>query len=151
MKIFRDIEMNVPRHQRGVALGTFDGVHLGHQALIAELLKDAKVSGRIPVIFTFSDHPDLVFRDKDTFQGLIMSVEEKIETFAALGVEEVFLMPLVPKLYSFLLRNFYRISCLKNLMQASSLSEKMRNLAQTGEGMQNICCLGARNMMFSRQ
>ena len=115
MKIFRDIKMNVPRHQRGVALGTFDGVHLGHQALIAELLKDAKVSGRIPAIFTFSDHPDLVFRDKDTFQGLIMSVEEKIETFAALGVEEVFLMPLVPELYKLSAEEFLQDCMLKKL------------------------------------
>lgn len=99
MKVYRDIDFDVPGHPRGVALGTFDGVHLGHQAIIAELIQDAKVSGRVPAIFTFSDHPDLVFRDKNSFQGFIMSVEEKLEIFAALGVEEVFLMPLVPELY----------------------------------------------------
>ncbi|HHV42600.1 MAG TPA: FAD synthetase family protein [Clostridiaceae bacterium] len=99
MKVYLEQETWPEGPERGIALGTFDGVHLGHQALIAELLADAKRSGRVPSVFTFSDHPDLVFKDRDTFPGLIMTVDEKLNAFAALGVEEVFLLPLAPEIY----------------------------------------------------
>ena len=40
-----------------VALGMFDGVHLGHRALMTRLLEEAKRLGAIPVVYTFSNHP----------------------------------------------------------------------------------------------
>lgn len=40
-----------------VTVGAFDGLHLGHQALLARTLSDARARGRVAVVFTFPDHP----------------------------------------------------------------------------------------------
>lgn len=108
MKVYLADDIWPVEFERSVALGTFDGVHLGHQALIRALLSDAEETGRIPSVFTFSDHPDLIFRDRETFPGLTMTVEEKVKILAELGVAEVFLLPLVPQIYRLSATEFLR-------------------------------------------
>lgn len=114
MKVYLADDIWPVEFERSVALGTFDGVHLGHQALIRALLADAEESGRVPSVFTFSDHPDLVFRDRETFPGLTMTIEEKVKILAGLGVAEVFLFPLAPQIYRLSATEF-----LRDLLQSS--------------------------------
>ena len=40
-----------------IALGMFDGVHLGHRALMSRLQEEAKLLHAIPAVYTFSNHP----------------------------------------------------------------------------------------------
>ena len=65
-----------------VALGFFDGVHLGHRAVISA----AKNSGFIPVVFTFAQHPRAYFGDAPE---LISDLEDRFSCFEELGVEVV--------------------------------------------------------------
>lgn len=55
-----------------LAIGTFDGVHLGHQALINEMKKYGKC-----LIFTFSNHPSHILQDKDQTPTLIQPLLKK--------------------------------------------------------------------------
>lgn len=69
-----------------VTLGNFDGLHMGHRALIGLAKEFAKEENLQSVVFTFSPHPMLVFGKKDDF-ALIMSPEEKKFTMERMGVD----------------------------------------------------------------
>ena len=68
-----------------IALGYFDGVHVGHRELISLLVREAKAKGLTSYVLTFAD--DLA-KTKKT-QSIIYNLEEKIEIFASLGVDGV--------------------------------------------------------------
>ncbi|MCC6730660.1 MAG: bifunctional riboflavin kinase/FAD synthetase [Chthonomonadales bacterium] len=58
MRVWDGIEsVDPPLVATSVAIGTFDGVHLGHQALIGTAVADARANGRAAVVFTFDRHP----------------------------------------------------------------------------------------------
>ena len=91
MKIWEDIsEFNATNPV--VTIGSFDGVHLGHQAVIQQLNKLAnKVQGE-SVIFTFSPHP-ASFLAPDKPLVLLTTIEEKIELFKNAGIDHLVLFP----------------------------------------------------------
>ena len=68
-----------------VALGYFDGVHVGHRELISLMVREARAKGLKPYVFTFAD--DLAITKKT--QSIIYNTEEKLKIFASLGVEGV--------------------------------------------------------------
>ncbi len=70
MRIFRTLH-ELPAEARGgvVALGNFDGVHLGHQAVIGEARRIARSGGRPLGVMTFEPHPRMVFKpDQEPFR-----------------------------------------------------------------------------------
>ena len=80
------------RRPRAVAIGTFDGVHLGHRRLLEAALAD----GRVPTVITFDPHPRAVLTGNQI--ELISSVERRLELLEALGVEDVLLLEFTPEL-----------------------------------------------------
>lgn len=82
-----------PRAKRpAVALGNFDGVHLGHQKILELAKADAAARGAPSVLFTFDPHPAVVLRH-GTPPAKITSIEEKIEIVDALGVDYMVIEP----------------------------------------------------------
>ncbi len=79
----RHIEQDRPT---AVTLGNFDGLHLGHRALIKLTKEFAEDEGLKSVVFTFAPHPMLVFKKKEDF-ALIMSPSEKKYQMEQLGVD----------------------------------------------------------------
>ena len=75
-----------------VALGTFDGVHLGHQALIGEAVREAGRRHLPSVVWTFSTHPMTVFAPQRVPRQL-ETLEEKIASLRETGVDVVILRP----------------------------------------------------------
>lgn len=71
-----------------VTLGNFDGVHRGHQALVAAVVEEARDRGGTAVVLTFDPHPARVLNPRRAPQAL-MTAEQKAEVLAALGVERV--------------------------------------------------------------
>jgi riboflavin kinase/FMN adenylyltransferase len=71
-----------------VAIGVFDGVHVGHQALIRALVERAHASGRLTVVLTFFPHPDKVLRGLSGAYYL-MTPQQRAEALQALGVDMV--------------------------------------------------------------
>jgi riboflavin kinase / FMN adenylyltransferase len=68
-----------------LAIGVFDGVHLGHQAVISTSAEHARAAGGTPVVVTFAPHPAKVLRpDKPT--RLLTSTQHKIALIRDLGV-----------------------------------------------------------------
>ncbi len=73
-----------------VALGMFDGVHLGHRALMARLLQEAERLDAAPCVYTFSNHPLEVLGGS---VKLLSSVGERNKLLRGLGAERVLSVP----------------------------------------------------------
>lgn len=79
--------------ERGTALtiGTFDGVHLGHQAVITELRRQAGARSLPPVVITFIHHPSSVIGGETP--PFIIPLARRLELLASLGLEAALVIP----------------------------------------------------------
>jgi riboflavin kinase/FMN adenylyltransferase len=75
-----------------LAIGMFDGVHLGHQAVIKSAVQSAHRSGGVAAVLTFDPHPSRLFRPEDPVR-LVMDRERRIAALADLGVSAVVVQP----------------------------------------------------------
>jgi riboflavin kinase / FMN adenylyltransferase len=71
-----------------VAIGVFDGLHLGHQRVIAELLDVARRDGVTSTVVTFDPHPAGLL-DPEHAPRLLATLDQRLEGLAALGVDQV--------------------------------------------------------------
>ncbi|MCX8130103.1 MAG: bifunctional riboflavin kinase/FAD synthetase [Clostridia bacterium] len=62
----------------GVGLGNFDGLHIGHMALINTLIKESRLNGLCSIVYTFTKHPENILRKK-LFTPLLTTEAKKIE------------------------------------------------------------------------
>ncbi|MEH3158971.1 MAG: bifunctional riboflavin kinase/FAD synthetase [Sphingomonas taxi] len=78
----------VPRDLAGgiVALGNFDGFHLGHQAVVGRAVARARAEGRPALVATFDPHPVRHFRP-DTPPFRLTTLDQRARLFAAAGVD----------------------------------------------------------------
>lgn len=82
---------------RVATIGTFDGVHLGHQALIAHARERAKDASLPLTVITFDPPPAAVLRP-DAFAGMIAPLERKLELLREAGADEIILLPFTREL-----------------------------------------------------
>jgi len=75
-----------------VTIGMFDGVHRGHQHLLAPLVAEAHAAGRLAVVLTLFPHPDIVLRGL-TGRHYLTNSEQKAELLGELGVDVVITHP----------------------------------------------------------
>jgi len=92
MEIIKDTkEISRQTEKRCLALGTFDGLHLGHQSVLKRLKEKAAALQLKPAVFTFNVHPlAKVFPQKAP--PLLNTIEEKIELLKKEGIAELFLL-----------------------------------------------------------
>ena len=92
MEILRSIpELERLRGPLFLAIGVFDGVHRGHQAVISTSADHAAASNGTPVVVTFDPHPEKVLRPQAA-PHLLSATEHKIALIRALGVEHLFII-----------------------------------------------------------
>ncbi|MEA1939343.1 MAG: bifunctional riboflavin kinase/FAD synthetase [Candidatus Caldatribacteriota bacterium] len=96
MKVIRDIkDINFIEKKRYIALGVFDGIHLGHRNLIESTVDRARKNNGLSIVVTFEPHPDrIIFPDKNIMH--ITTLEEKIEIIRTLGVDILFILKFGP-------------------------------------------------------
>ena len=90
MNVFR-AAADAPHAERAVAVGTFDGVHLGHRAVLAA----AAGPGLRPAVVTFEPHPRAVLGYE---VQLLTTLERRLELLAESGPEDVLLVEFTPEL-----------------------------------------------------
>lgn len=88
MKLYTNLE-KFKAQRPVVTIGTFDGVHLGHQKVILRLQEFAKQHNGETVIFTFHTHPRLVTSPNESNLRLLTTLKEKIELFEKYGIEHL--------------------------------------------------------------
>ncbi len=92
MRIYQGIEEQMELGRPVVAVGSFDGVHLGHRQVLSFLVRTAKERETQSVVVTFNPHPQMVLRSESDFFS-INSVEENIRRIALEGVDAVGVIP----------------------------------------------------------
>lgn len=75
-----------------VALGNFDGFHLGHQAVVARAIARAREEGRPALVATFDPHPVRLF-NPDAPSFLLTSIEQRTRLFEAFGADGALALP----------------------------------------------------------
>lgn len=75
-----------------LAIGVFDGVHLGHRAVIERSLSDARAHAGTAVVVTFDPHPARVLRPERA-PRLLTSTPHKLRIIRSLGIEQVLALP----------------------------------------------------------
>lgn len=93
MKVYHSVD-EVPEIKNPViTLGTFDGVHLGHQKIINFLNESAQKIGGESVLFTFHPHPRIVLHPNDHNLELIQSISQRIKSLEEYGIDHLILHP----------------------------------------------------------
>ena len=103
-----------------LAIGVFDGVHLGHRAVIERALADARDAGGSPVVVTFDPHPVRVLRPEKA-PRLLTSTPHKLRLIRALGVQDLLVIPF------------------DSAFAATPPEEFIRQLATAAEPLREIC------------
>lgn len=86
----------LPRFKNAViTIGTFDGVHTGHQSILKTLLEQAAQVNGESVVITFHPHPRRVLNNADA-PSLLTSLDERIERFHEYGIDHLVIVPFDP-------------------------------------------------------
>ena len=88
MQVFRHLPTDTPS-PLALAIGNFDGMHLGHQALLKCLIDTAKTKKLTPAVMTFEPHPREFFTPNNA-PARLCNLREKLEYFELAGVEKTF-------------------------------------------------------------
>jgi riboflavin kinase/FMN adenylyltransferase len=93
MKVHRDLN-NLPQFRNAViTIGSFDGVHCGHQKIIKKLRDLSLATGGESIAITFHPHPRQIVFPKDDSLKLITSTAEKIELLKKTGLDHLVIVP----------------------------------------------------------
>lgn len=93
MKIYNHIDEFSKINNAVVTIGTFDGVHIGHQKIISRLLEIARQKNGETVILTFFPHPRMILHPEDTAIKLITTMQEKAQRLEKLGIDHLIITP----------------------------------------------------------
>ena len=87
MQVFRHLPVT-PSEPLALAIGNFDGMHLGHQALLHKLCEHAVAKNLAPAVMTFEPHPREFFTPLNA-PARLSNLREKLEYFQHTGIKKV--------------------------------------------------------------
>ncbi len=96
MQIINGYDPKAINEQTAVALGMFDGVHLGHKQIISKTVEYAKAKGLKSAVVTLTKHPRLLVQG--SAPPLLTDLDSKIQIFKELGIDCVLLLDFTPEL-----------------------------------------------------
>ncbi|MFT4759188.1 MAG: riboflavin kinase/FMN adenylyltransferase [Paraglaciecola sp.] len=93
MRVYNDLN-NLPEFRNAVlTIGSFDGVHHGHQQILKKVKDLAKKAGGESIVVTFHPHPRLVIYPQDDTLRLISTIDEKVALLKRYGIDNVVVVP----------------------------------------------------------
>jgi len=92
LKVFNSINQFFYKNKTIVTIGTFDGVHLGHQKVLKKLVFEANLLGFESTVLTFFPHPRMVLSQEKSIK-LINTITEKSELLASLSIQNLIIHP----------------------------------------------------------
>ena len=99
MKVFNSLEEINNIEPTVVALGTFDGVHKGHQQIIGRTVKSAEAAGLKSAVFTFSNHTRTLLKNLPAVKNILYP-EEKAAVMEGMGIDYMFNIPFTKEVMS---------------------------------------------------
>lgn len=103
-----------------VTIGSFDGIHIGHLAILDALKTKAKEIGGESVVVTFSPHPRIVLGHDAENLFFLTSHEEKVELLKQAGVDHLIILPFNKEMAAQTMEEFF-ISYIKETLHAKAL------------------------------
>lgn len=76
------------KSEKILTIGTFDGVHIGHQKILKRVVALAQKENLVPTVLTLFPHPRMVLQKDDNIR-LLNTIDERIQLLKNLGIEEV--------------------------------------------------------------
>ena len=92
MKIYRSIEEYDEDKRSVVTIGTFDGIHLGHQEILSRLIESSKNKDLNSVVLTFFPHPRIILNKYNEVK-MIDTLDEKIIHLNEIGIDSLIIHP----------------------------------------------------------
>ncbi|MEP1094173.1 MAG: bifunctional riboflavin kinase/FAD synthetase [Cyclobacteriaceae bacterium] len=109
MKVINNIKDFEKPDSAVVTIGTFDGVHLGHQEILNRVVADAKSIGGKSILITFWPHPRFILEKDATDLKLLSTFDEKVELLEFLGLDFLIKIPFTPKFSNLSAEEFTRL------------------------------------------
>lgn len=97
MQVFSNLEQLPPLKDAVLTIGSFDGVHIGHQRILQQVQQLARERGGSSVVLTFEPHPRTVLYPEDSAFRLITSASEKTRLFEKAGLDCAIFAPFTPE------------------------------------------------------
>ena len=107
MKVFHGIEDAELQRPTVLTMGIFDGLHLGHQAIVRQVVERSFLLEATPTLVTFDPHPRQVLRP-DTAPPLLQTFHQKMEGLRLLGMQQVVVLKFTSELASLTAEEFVR-------------------------------------------
>ena len=92
MKIFNNIQSYSSEKESILTIGTFDGVHIGHNKILTKLVEESKKNNLSSLIMTFFPHPRIVLQKSEEIK-MNDTMDEKINLFEKTGVDNLIVQP----------------------------------------------------------
>lgn len=128
MRLHPQLELFRPDTERPLVLGlgNFDGVHLGHQALIKRVVAYARKIRGVPALFTFPEHPQKTLQP-DFKPDLLSSLDQRLFLFEPMEITDVFLIPFTASFSEIRAEDFVqKILCEKLNVKAVFMGQNAR-------------------------
>ncbi len=116
-----------------IALGNFDGVHLGHRELIKKAIELADRIGGVPGVFTFDPHPMTVIQP-DCSPPMLLTKEDKIRILSELGARVLIICPFSEEISRLSPEQFVRDILVQKLRVKAVVVGYNYNFGYRGEG-----------------
>ena len=118
MQVFRHLPV-ISSSPLALAIGNFDGMHLGHQALLTRLIEVANAKKLTPAVMTFEPHPREFFTPLNA-PARLSNLREKLEYFVSAGVQKTFVCAFNQR-FSAITAPAFMAQILRQKMQVSSI------------------------------
>jgi riboflavin kinase/FMN adenylyltransferase len=92
MDVYKSLASYKKTNPSVITIGTFDGVHLGHKAILTQLVNAAKKDNQASILLTFFPHPRMVLQKKSSLR-LINTIKERSEIIEQTGVSNLIIHP----------------------------------------------------------
>ena len=115
MRIFKGYEQITSIPNAVLTIGTFDGVHIGHQKILQQLNQEALKIGGESVLFTFYPHPRMVLFPDNHGLKLIQTQEEKLDKLKQYGLQNLIVQPFTSDFSNLTATEFVRDFLVKKL------------------------------------
>lgn len=93
MNVYRNLDDLPPFKRSVLTIGSFDGVHNGHQKILERVKELAAEYDGESIVITFHPHPRLIIYPKDKTLQLITTIDEKIDLFKRFGIDNLVIIP----------------------------------------------------------
>lgn len=114
MRVYNDLFFIEKNDNTIITIGTFDGVHLGHQEIFNVLINNAKNNGCRSFVLTFEPHPRMVIQPNSQLK-LLTTFQEKVEILEKMGIDNLLVIPFTKEFSQLTPEEFFRKYILEGL------------------------------------